>query len=205
MLPMVAESFARLAEEVWSQGWSCCDDFLTGELVVQLREEARAAQVRGEFRAAAVGAGSYRAVCSAIRGDEILWLVRPYSPAMECLAERLEQLRLALNRALALGLFDLELHFARYRPGSCYARHLDQLADSTARILSLALYLSDDWHVGEGGALRLHLAADSAAPYRDFLPQAGRLMLFLSDRFEHEVLRATRERLSITGWFRRRD
>jgi SM-20-related protein len=27
---------------------------------------------------------------------------------------------------------------------------------------------------------------------------------FLSERFEHEVLPATRERLSIAGWFRRR-
>jgi SM-20-related protein len=29
-------------------------------------------------------------------------------------------------------------------------------------------------------------------------------MVFLTERFEHEVLAATRERLSITGWFRRR-
>jgi SM-20-related protein len=29
-------------------------------------------------------------------------------------------------------------------------------------------------------------------------------MAFLSERIEHEVLPATRERLSITGWFRRR-
>jgi SM-20-related protein len=29
-------------------------------------------------------------------------------------------------------------------------------------------------------------------------------MVFLTERFEHEVLPATRERLSITGWFRRR-
>jgi SM-20-related protein len=39
---------------------------------------------------------------------------------------------------------------------------------------------------------------------RDVLPVAGTLVCFLSDRFEHEVLPATRERLSLTGWFRRR-
>jgi SM-20-related protein len=36
------------------------------------------------------------------------------------------------------------------------------------------------------------------------LPQGGRLVAFQSDRFEHEVLPARRERMSFTGWFRRR-
>ena len=36
------------------------------------------------------------------------------------------------------------------------------------------------------------------------LPQAGTLALFLSADMPHEVLPATRERLSLTGWFRRR-
>jgi SM-20-related protein len=35
---------------------------------------------------------------------------------------------------------------------------------------------------------------------KDFLPMAGRLVIFRSDEIEHEVLPATRERLSITGW-----
>ncbi len=37
------------------------------------------------------------------------------------------------------------------------------------------------------------------------LPIAGRLVCFLSDRFIHEVLPARRERLSLSGWFRKRD
>lgn len=202
---MVAESFARLAEDIRTQGWSCCDEFLAGERVAQLRDEACAAQSRGEFRAAAVGAGARRAVRFEVRGDDIHWLTPPFSTPVEHLMRQFEELRLALNRALALGLFGLELHFARYRPGSYYARHLDQLTGSTSRVLSLALYLNNGWRAEEGGALRLHLPAGSAAPHREFLPQAGRLVLFLSAQFEHEVLPATRERLSITGWFRRRD
>jgi len=35
-------------------------------------------------------------------------------------------------------------------------------------------------------------------------PEGGTLVAFLSGRFEHEVLPATRERYSLTGWFRRR-
>jgi SM-20-related protein len=36
------------------------------------------------------------------------------------------------------------------------------------------------------------------------LPQAGSLLLFLSADMPHEVLPASRDRLSLTGWFRRR-
>ncbi len=36
------------------------------------------------------------------------------------------------------------------------------------------------------------------------LPQLGTLAVFLSANLPHEVLPATRERLSLTGWFRRR-
>jgi SM-20-related protein len=39
---------------------------------------------------------------------------------------------------------------------------------------------------------------------RDLLPLAGNLLLFNSAQLAHEVLPARRERLSLTGWFRRR-
>jgi SM-20-related protein len=62
------------------------------------------------------------------------------------------------------------------------------------------LYLNEGWTAEDGGALRLHLPGGP----RDVLPSAARLVAFLSERFEHEVLPAQRERLSLTGWFRRR-
>jgi SM-20-related protein len=186
------------------RGWACCDDFAPLERVAALRTEAQRSWMGGEYQAAAVGAGARRVMRPAIRGDEIHWLTPPFSPALERLAADLEELRLGLNRELALGLFDLELHFARYAPGSGYARHLDQLNGSDARVLSLVLYLNEDWCAEEGGALRLYTPADPHAPFLEFAPRAGRLMAFLSERFEHEVLPATRERLSITGWFRKR-
>ena len=62
------------------------------------------------------------------------------------------------------------------------------------------LYLNESWSAGDGGALRLHLPAGQ----QDVLPRAGTLVAFLSGRFEHEVLPARRERLSLTGWFTRR-
>jgi len=62
------------------------------------------------------------------------------------------------------------------------------------------VYLNDAWGDGDGGALRLHL--DDGA--RDVAPVGGTLVAFLSDRVEHEVLPAKRERLAVTGWYRKR-
>ena len=63
---------------------------------------------------------------------------------------------------------------------------------------STVFYLNSDWHAEEGGQLRLHLAGGT----QDLLPNWNRLVLFRSADIEHEVLPATRERLSITGWLR---
>ena len=56
-----------------------------------------------------------------------------------------------------------------------------------------------------GGDLSFASGGYGGTPLRDVLPVAGTLVCFLSDRFDHEVLPATRERLALTGWFRRRD
>ncbi|MDQ2656958.1 MAG: 2OG-Fe(II) oxygenase, partial [Bacteroidota bacterium] len=37
-------------------------------------------------------------------------------------------------------------------------------------------------------------------PPLDILPVLGRMVCFRSDQLEHEVLPATRPRLSLTGW-----
>ena len=146
-----------------------------------------------------MGTGAGRTLNASIRGDETRWLEAPFSAAATELSQRLEQLRLALNAQLQLGLFDLEVHFARYQPGTAYARHFDRFAGSARRILSLVLYLNEGWRPEEGGALRLY--ENGADQSVDFLPLAGRLVIFLSERFEHEVLITARERLSATGWF----
>jgi SM-20-related protein len=73
------------------------------------------------------------------------------------------------------------------------------------RRVTCILYLNPDWKIVDGGALRLYLDNEDLQRYQDIYPYAGRLVVFLSDRFYHEVLPATRERYSITGWFRQRD
>ena len=137
-----------------------------------------------------------------LRGDRICWLEpKSATEAEQSLYEKLDALRVAANRELQLGLLDFEGHYAIYPPGCGYARHIDSFQDDDARVLSIVVYLNARWQTGNGGALRLHLPTGEKV---DAMPQTGTLAAFLADRFVHEVLPATRQRLSIAGWFRRR-
>lgn len=137
-----------------------------------------------------------------LRGDATRWFQPDaLSTAQQAFADRIEALRNALNRDLFLGVIDSESHYAVYRPGAAYARHLDCLRNNVSRVVSAVLYLNEAWQEAEGGALRLYLT-DQA--YHDVFPHAGTLLLFLSAQFEHEVLPATRDRMSIACWMRQR-
>ncbi|MEP6900041.1 MAG: 2OG-Fe(II) oxygenase, partial [Rhodanobacter sp.] len=164
-----------------------------------LTDECAAMHVAQRLLPAGVGAGHVR---SLLRGDSTLWF-EPHalSIAQQAFSDRIDMLRIALNRKLLLGLVDVESHYAMYLPGTGYARHLDRLHGNDARVISAVFYLNDAWLESDGGALRLHLDDRS---YRDIHPRAGTLLLFLSDQFEHEVLPATRNRMSIACWMRQR-
>ena len=139
---------------------------------------------------------------STTRGDSTHWFVDDaMSAPQQAFAGRIDALRLALNRELMLGLVDCESHYAVYRPGARYARHLDRLRHSDARVVSAVFYLNEDWREADGGALRLYMPDGSS---RDVYPHAGNLLLFLSAQFEHEVLPAVRDRMSIACWMRQR-
>lgn len=191
---------ARIAEALASGGIGVCDDFVSSDDVRALRTRAVAAHDAGALRAAAVG--SSRAVDGAVRGDRTMWLdLSTAAPAEVAYLAAMEDLRRAVNETLQLGAFDLEAHYAVYAPGAAYARHIDQPRGSGARVVSTVLYLNDGWTPDDGGALRIYL---DSCKTRDVPPRAGVLVAFLSERFEHEVLPATRQRWSITAWLRRR-
>lgn len=182
-------------------GWAVAAEFLPEVVIDGLRVEARQRNAAGEFRPAGIGRAAARVERSDIRGDRIRWLDEDERCAAEIpLWEALTTLRAALNEALFLGLDSFEGHYALYPPGAFYRRHRDRFRDDDARVVSCALYLNDDWSAQDGGALRMHLPEGA----RDITPAGGAMVCFLADRFEHEVLPATRERLAVTGWFRRR-
>lgn len=188
-----------------TQGWCVHHDFLPEDRVAALRGVCLARQASGGFHDAGVGAGQSR-VISELRQDRILWLeADDPAPAVRGYLAVMESLRQAVNRELMLGLFELEAHFAAYPPGAFYKRHLDRFRDDDRRALTVILYLNDgEWMPEDGGQLRFWPDVSSPDAHVDILPQGGTLVTFLSDRFWHEVLPARRERLAISGWFKRR-
>lgn len=190
-----------LADDLTARGWSQQDFFLPEDLTLTLAAQCRALSLAGALKPSAVGRGAGQAVRRGIRGDRIGWLGEGQSAATDRYLAIMETLRLTLNRSLYLGLEEYESHFACYAPGAAYARHLDRFRDDDRRTVSVVIYLNADWLPEHGGALRLY---PQDRPAHDVAPLGGRLVLFLSADMPHEVLPATRERLSLAGWFRRR-
>ena len=187
-----------LIDGLRADGIAVRDGFLSASQVKALIDCAAARRGRGEFAHARIGAGRSLQRRADIRGDSICWLEEPLLPAEQSLFASLEATGRGLNRGLYLGLHEIELHYACYPAGTGYARHIDQPQGHAARRLSSIVYLTEDWCEADGGLLRC--AADGGG-FREIEPRAGRLVLFLTEGREHEVLRTSRERLSITGWY----
>jgi SM-20-related protein len=193
---------AAIVDAIAAAGLAVVRDAIPAALVAAWRSAAGKRDAAGEFRAAGVGRAAARTERAEVRGDRIRWLDRAEAtPAETALFAFVETLCCAVNEALYLGLLDFEGHYALYPPGGRYARHLDRFRDDDARVLTLILYLNDGWTDAYGGCLRIALADGTT---RDVRPDGGTLVAFLSERFPHEVLPATRERLAFTGWYRRR-
>lgn len=203
--PGVIEPYETVVNALAKQGWGIFPAFLERGEVRELARECRALWDAGGFRQAGVGRGEVFLINAGIRTDRVMWLDSLLAtPAQRRWNERLESLRLALNRELYLGLFEFEGHFAVYPPGSFYKRHLDQFKGIGLRTITTILYLNEGWNEEDGGQLRLYMEPDGESPYIDVLPEAGTVVSFLSGSFIHEVLPAKRERMSLTGWYSKR-
>jgi SM-20-related protein len=192
----------RILEQLRADGMSVSDGFLAPPDVRALAECAALRRARGEFVEARIGADRSLQRREDLRGDLICWLAGALLPAETQVLGALEQLRSCLNEGAYLGLLDLEIHYAWYPPGAAYARHVDQPQGRSARRVSLALYLNERRSPADGGALRIQC---DDGRFRDIEPVGGRLVLFLSESREHEVLLTQVPRLSLTGWFRGRE
>ena len=181
-------------------GWSQHNLFLTSDLVLALATECMAIQTIDGLKLAGVGRGNLHEISNKIRGDQIHWLNVGQSLACDQYLDVMESVRLVLNQNLFLGLEEYESHFSFYAPGTSYVKHIDRFRNYDRRTISTIIYLNEDWLPEQGGALRLHFEGNCT---QDISPLACRLVVFLSAEIAHEVLPATRNRLSIAGWFKR--
>ncbi len=203
---LTQDKFDCIVSDLGRDGWSVRANFLDHERTAILAHEVRQLSQSGALRPARVGRGKEQGVHAETRGDRIFWLdQQQHTAAQRLILDEIETLRLAINRNLYLGLFEYEGHLTAYPPGTFYHRHLDQFRDAPLRMVSCILYLNEGWQEADGGQLRIFLDREGVGSHMDILPCGGMLVTFLSGRFYHEVLPASRERLSLTGWFRVRE
>ncbi|EKX42657.1 hypothetical protein GUITHDRAFT_111335 [Guillardia theta CCMP2712] len=167
-----------IVEKLSRHGIVVVPNFVSPEHVAEMRTEMLEKEERGLFKQADIGRGSDQKHRPDVRGDEIAWIngVEDVSSRASLrFLEDLEHIRQLINRALFLGIFQLECHFASYSSGTFYVKHLDQFDLSE---LEEAM---------------------------EVVPVGGTLVLFLSEWFPHEVLLSKKQRRSLTGWFLRRD
>lgn len=184
-----------------ADGFAVARDLVPAELVAALSRSAQLCERAGAMTLAGLGRGSARARASAIRQVEARW-IEGLDDAERRFLAMAETLRVAINRRLFLGLFDFEAQQLCYPPGGFYARHVDSLAGERNRVVSLVLYLNEDWRTEHGGQLAIWRAGADGAPAAEVLPEAGTLVLMLSEEIPHEARPATRTRRAIAGWFR---
>lgn len=192
-----SDKLSGLVDGIASEGFAIVDNFLTPEETDSILDLDEFKNSLLHFKKAGIGNNSNKQINEGIRGDYIQWIDRTTAPdpLLKYLL-KLKELISAVNQGLFLSLKDYEVHLTNYPIGSYYKRHLDQFKKDDHRKLSVICYLNKDWKEEEGGQLRIyHQEAEL-----DVLPIAGRLVCFRSDLLEHEVLPATRPRMSLTGW-----
>jgi len=99
-----------------------------------------------------------------------------------------------------LNVEEFECHFAFYQKGGFYKKHLDNIQGKNSRVLTCITYLNKDWQDGDGGELCYYLNGSKEI----VKPKDGTFLCFLSSQIEHDVLESKKDRLSITGWLKRK-
>lgn len=190
--------YDNIADGLAGTGYILLENPLPPKLLVGLLVNLQ--QQKTALMPAGIGRKEGYQINTNVRGDAIHWLA-PGVPAVNDFLSWMDELRDAINQRLFLGLFDFESHYAMYEPGTFYQKHRDAFSGQPGRKLSSVLYLNPDWGSNQGGELVLYDESGEQELLR-VAPEYGRLILFLSEDFPHEVLPAVAPRQSIAGWFR---
>lgn len=198
-LPELDQVIENIAVALSTKGYVVLEEALPVNLLHDLLSHFKSLDEE-KFSRGGVGRDSDYQLNRFVRGDEIHWLNGTH-PVTRNYFDWIEDLRKGLNRRLFLGLFDYECHYAWYPEGTFYKKHIDAFRGSNTRIVSTVLYLNPLWTSGDGGELVIY-HADNDQVLETVEPHFGRLVIFLSEEFPHEVLPVNSSRYSLTGWFR---
>lgn len=201
--PVSEDWLDELASGLSEHGWMSLDvrSRLGANLLAALKQEVQILDRTDAMKKAGIGRGSDLVRDRSVRRDKIAWLQGITAP-QAALFEFFESIRQGLNQRLFLGLKRFETHYATYHSGDFYKQHLDSFKGRASRVVSLVLYLNEDWQAADGGALQVFNRDNDQEVCGTVLPEAGRMALFMSEEIPHEVLPANRTRYSLACWFR---
>ena len=188
--------YETITDALVRDGYVVLENALKPNLPKELKHFA---QSQTDFKEAGIlGAGDLH-LDSKRRTDKIHWLDEDGSVQSQFL-EFANGLKDYLNRELYLGLSYYEPHFAIYDRGDFYETHLDAFKNSKNRVVTTVYYLNEDWKKDDGGELVVY--DEDEKFIAKIAPEENTLIVFMSEKFPHEVLPAKRKRYSIAGWFR---
>jgi SM-20-related protein len=173
------------------------DNFLPQEVLSNLKTFFTEKEIQDKLDKAAIGATGESKVINEIRGDYTFWLSKDRDGDNLQLFEVLDEVKFMINRFCFLSLSDYEFHLALYPVGSFYKKHLDQFKGRNNRMISMVIYLNENWKDGDGGELKIY-PFDKGEKLIE--PLENRCILFRSDVLYHEVLPTKKPRKSVTGW-----
>lgn len=173
--------------------------FLNKELCNGLQQNIVQLQKDDLMNAAGIGNNEVKDAGQKMRGDKIYWLDKSHDNIYEQeFLQQVENFIDHLNRTCYTGINSYEFHYALYEEGSFYKRHKDQFKNDSDRKYSLINYLNNDWREEDGGQLIVY----QNDTVQKILPHSQTAVFFKSDEIEHEVTKAHRSRMSITGWLK---
>nr|WP_275126032.1 2OG-Fe(II) oxygenase [Zhouia amylolytica] len=199
--------FEKVIADISDRHYSVVDNFFSDEEVVSLRNSLLQKYEADRFKKSAIGNRTNEMIEKEIRGDFILWMnENETNEAETTFFNKINNLVNYLNRTCFMGILHKEFHYALYPEGTFYQRHLDTFENDDRRVLSVVCYLNDqDWDNNNGGELVLYLDENGSEVEKRLYPLPGRVVIFESQRIEHEVMRVnSSERLSVTGWLKTR-
>jgi len=191
------EWFDKFAADLARQDYSVCPGALPPAVFESLTRK-RDSLTNDDFSNASIGRRFREHRNRFVRTNRVHWL-QEEDESVDSWRRWSFKLRRYLNRHLFLGLESFESHIALYETGDFYKLHIDAFRGGRNRIVSLITYLNDGWQPGQGGELVLY--PQNSEPVK-VVPEAGTVVLFLSEVVPHEVLVTHRIRHSVSGWFR---
>lgn len=189
------ESWLSWMDELSDHSFVVIDHFLHPGLFDRVLRHFNDNQ--SQFTPAAIGAADDRMIKRDIRGDLTWWLDRKRDTELTLFWELVNETIAMFNRYCYLSLSGYEFHYAQYPPGGHYDKHIDQFQQRNNRMISMVIYLNEDWQEGDGGELEIFRPDAGSVLVK---PLAGRCVLFKSAEVPHAVRTSFTDRRSLTGW-----